>query len=420
MPRPPRRKKPKFSYAKANWTGFVDDTETLFGKLLDDRDLDEKSVHWLDKKFTDIVVSAMKQHIPKGRGHREPKMWWTKEVEAAKRERNRAHQNLRELDPDIATEEEILEAQLEFDQLKANATDIEIEAKRKSWHDFVSELDPRDSGKAFGNVKGSSSAALNVNGKTVTGERNKANEFVKLYASVSRLKTSDKAADNKLKHEIMDALREQTEEQPVPFSETELLFVLENLPRKKSPGPDTIPNEVLKRLGENGRAVLLRLFNTSWLSEESPVSWRKAIICPVLKRGKPATELGSFRPIALTSCIAKCMERLVATRLQYYLEGGDSDIPRLSRNQGGFRRCRSCDEQIARLCQKVFDGFNANVGKRKNGNPIGLKSIATLVDFSRAFDGVWKWALYRKMLDKNIPTKMVRWVRGFLHERIAS
>ena len=46
--------------------------------------------------------------------------------------------------------------------------------------------------------------------------------------------------------------------------------------------------------------------------------------------------------------------------------------------------------------------------------------MATLVDFSRAFDGIWKYGLYHKMEEKGIPMHMIRWVRGFLNERIAA
>ena len=35
--------------------------------------------------------------------------------------------------------------------------------------------------------------------------------------------------------------------------------------------------------------------------------WRKAVIIPLLKVGKSASELASYRPIILTSCIVKLL-----------------------------------------------------------------------------------------------------------------
>jgi len=42
-----------------------------------------------------------------------------------------------------------------------------------------------------------------------------------------------------------------------------------------------------------------------------PIIWCTARIQALQKPGKPASELGHLRPIALTSCVARLMERLV-------------------------------------------------------------------------------------------------------------
>ncbi|KAH7720544.1 endonuclease and reverse transcriptase-like protein [Aphelenchoides avenae] len=43
----------------------------------------------------------------------------------------------------------------------------------------------------------------------------------------------------------------------------------------------------------------------------------------------------------------------------------------------------------------------------------------TLVDFSRAFDCVWRTGLYHKMLEKGVPLCLVQWIRAFLSGRRA-
>jgi hypothetical protein len=62
--------------------------------------------------------------------------------------------------------------------------------------------------------------------------------------------------------------------------------------------------------------------------------WRKAIIIPLLKAKKPASELSSYQPISLTRTLAKIMEKMVSARLNWYLETQNL----LSSAQGGFRR----------------------------------------------------------------------------------
>ena len=65
---------------------------------------------------------------------------------------------------------------------------------------------------------------------------------------------------------------------------------------------------------------LLEIFNLSLSEGDVPQIWRNAIIAPLLKQGKPASNLASFRPISLTSCAIKLMERILAERLYHLAE----------------------------------------------------------------------------------------------------
>ena len=51
-----------------------------------------------------------------------------------------------------------------------------------------------------------------------------------------------------------------------------------------------------------------------------PGSWKEAIVIPIPKPGKDITNPGNYRPIAITSCICKTMERMVSDRLVWFLE----------------------------------------------------------------------------------------------------
>ena len=97
---------------------------------------------------------------------------------------------------------------------------------------------------------------------------------------------------------------------------------------------------------------------------------------------------------------------MVATRLYHILESKNMLAP----SQAGFRRGRSTEEQLARITQDVFDGLEAK-------NP--QRSVLVLLDFSTAYDRVWKSALYKKLEDLQVPVCMIRWIRGFLTDRRA-
>ena len=74
---------------------------------------------------------------------------------------------------------------------------------------------------------------------------------------------------------------------------------------------------------------------------------------PLLKAGKSPSEVASFRPISLTSCVVKLLERIIADRLYYIAETNNM----FSRFQAGFRKGWSCEDQITRIVQAIEDGF---------------------------------------------------------------
>ncbi|GFU32583.1 putative RNA-directed DNA polymerase from transposon X-element [Trichonephila clavipes] len=103
-----------------------------------------------------------------------------------------------------------------------------------------------------------------------------------------------------------------------------------------SPGPDGITYTMLRHLNPNSHQHSF-LFNRVWKEHCFPSSCREAIVIPILKPGKVATDPLSYRPIALTSCCCKTFERMVNARLVYVLEKGKL----ISHLQSGFRKGRS-------------------------------------------------------------------------------
>ena len=73
-------------------------------------------------------------------------------------------------------------------------------------------------------------------------------------------------------------------------------------------GSDEIHYEFLKQLPSCSLDFLLQVFNEVWVSG-------KATIIPIPKPGKDNTDPSNYRPIALTSCLCKTLERMINTRL---------------------------------------------------------------------------------------------------------
>jgi ribonuclease HI len=161
---------------------------------------------------------------------------------------------------------------------------------------------------------------------------------------------------------------------------------------------------MIYQLPPKGKEFLLLLLNRSWTTNTIPAPWRVSNIIPIAKIGKPPSLASSYRPIALTSCLAKLLERLVSNRLQHWLE---SEI-KLNPNQAGFRRCRSTEEQVALVVQLAMDGFQQKE-----------RTLMVAVDLSKAYDKLWKDALLAKLGRLGVPSCYCRWINTFLRDRSA-
>ena len=107
-------------------------------------------------------------------------------------------------------------------------------------------------------------------------------------------------------------------------------------------GPDEIHYQMLKHLPPKSLQTLLDIFNNIWETGEFPESWELATIVPNPKPGKDHAEPTNYRPIALTSCICKTLERMINTRLVLYLEFNNI----LSPVQSCFRSERCTNDNL--------------------------------------------------------------------------
>merc|ERR1711867_336711 len=139
-----------------------------------------------------------------------------------------------------------------------------------------------------------------------------------------------------------------------PITMTELEKAIKKL-KKKSPGPDGITNEMIIHLSDTALQKLLDIFNLSWKNGDVPQIWKDATMIPILKKGKNKSKALSYRPISLTSCICKTMERIVNQRLQWHLKSQRTIAP----EQLGFRQCKSTEDQTTHLSQVIEDAFQA-------------------------------------------------------------
>ena len=121
------------------------------------------------------------------------------------------------------------------------------------------------------------------------------------------------------------------------FSADEFLAAATNLSSSTATSIDKIAYPILKHLPRSGMNRLLHSFNLSWSLHSFPSTWKASSICPIHKMGKPLDSPASFRPISLTSCASKLFERIILSRLLFFLESNSILPPR----QAGFHPVRS-------------------------------------------------------------------------------
>jgi len=178
---------------------------------------------------------------------------------------------------------------------------------------------------------------------------------------------------------------------------------LEEMDGGKAGGPEGVHPRMLKELPREALEVVRLLFERSFRSGVVPQSWRVGMIAPLLKAGKDPGRIASYRPVCLTACMGKWLERVVSSRMRWVLESRGW----LSEWQAGFREGRGVNEQLVRLSQTVWDGYEE---RRKTG--------LMLFDFERAYDRVWRDGLLQKLAGCGLSRTMVRWIQEWLKNRL--
>ena len=82
----------------------------------------------------------------------------------------------------------------------------------------------------------------------------------------------------------------------------EFEMAIEKLKRRKSPGIDQIPAELIKAGGSIIRSEIRKLINFIWNEEELRVQWKESIIAPIYKKSD-RTACTNYRGVSLLSTI---------------------------------------------------------------------------------------------------------------------
>ena len=144
----------------------------------------------------------------------------------------------------------------------------------------------------------------------------------------------------------------------------------------------------MKHLPDSSLSVILKTFNDIWETGNVPKSWKEATIFPIPKPGKDNTNPDNYRPIALTSCICKTLERMINERRVWYL-------------QSGIRHQRSTNDHLVRL--------EAFIKKEH--------LVAVCLDLEKAYDTTWKYGIINDLHEIGLKGRLAVFVQNCLSNR---
>jgi endonuclease/exonuclease/phosphatase family metal-dependent hydrolase len=249
----------------------------------------------------------------------------------------------------------------------------------------------------------------NADGQTPLSFRDSLNNAARHYATVS---------GHSPPHETDSDVTTDTEQWLAKIDNVTPLFTIQHLreayrhlSRSKAEGADGIRSEFVRHLGPAFRGCLLMLFNFCYQYGVTPTQWRDAQVIMLHKVGKAdLTTAESFRPISVTSVVARLMESLVMPRLTANLTAEDGK-PWIRHDQAGFTKGRSTFEHLYRVHTGAVQAVSQ--GKRMYG---------IFVDIKAAYDRVWIQGLLSTMTrlragGKHLDKQLVLWVQSFVSKR---
>ena len=276
---------------------------------------------------------------------------------------------------------------------------------------YISKLNSQASVKSVWNrirkIKGKESTNsihhLSVNERDVTSHRDIANALEDNCSHNSSSAFSTDAFTSvrcKAEKQNINFSSENVEAYNRPFSLEELHDALRRA-HDTSAGPDEINYQLLKHLRDASLLLLLNIFDKIWISGDFPPDWRKAIIIPI-PIGKDPTNPTNYRPIALTSCICKTMERMINRRLVWYLESHNL----LTNVQCGFRSRRSTVDHLVRFETFSREAFIHN-----------QHVVSVFFDLEKAYDSTWKYGIMKDLHGFSLRGHLPIFIAIFLKDR---
>lgn len=192
----------------------------------------------------------------------------------------------------------------------------------------------------------------------------------------------------------------------VPFLDDEIaideiMSTLKKAKNGKAPGIDRIPYEFYKNAPATFIVKLQSTLNVIFKNHEAPESLKKSIIFPLFKKGD-LNVTSNYRGISFMNTISKIFTGVLLQRLETWVEHFNI----LNEYQAGFRKGYSTIDCIYSLVSVIK--IHCMVPKNK--------VYAFFVDFRAAFDTVDRHALFYKLYNCGVSSKLIKIMQSIYND----
>jgi hypothetical protein len=178
--------------------------------------------------------------------------------------------------------------------------------------------------------------------------------------------------------------------------------IMRLIPSKTTIDTDGLSYKVLKEGGLVLATYLTELFSLSLLNCRIPSAWKVGVVTPIYKGGSKEL-VTNYRPITVTSCCCRILERLVRNKLTDYLLTNKI----INDTQHGFIAQKSTDTILLRFYDYVTDMVDRN-----------MVVDTVFFDFAKAFDTIPHDLLISRLYSYGISGTILQWIADFLTNRL--